>query len=577
MTALALARKWRPKTFTELVGQDHVVKALTHALDQGRLHHAWLFTGTRGVGKTTIARIMAKALNCTGADGKGQITSQPCGQCQACTEIDGGRYVDYIEMDAASNRGVEEMVSLLEKAAYAPSCARFKVYMIDEVHMLTAHAFNSMLKTLEEPPPHVKFILATTDPQKIPVTVLSRCLQFNLKQMPVPLIVEHLQAVLQSESISSEPNALRVIAKAAQGSMRDALSLTDQAIAYAAGPVTEAAVRTMLGTIDDAYLISILDALHGKDGKTLHDISEEMGLRSMSFSIALQDLASLLHKIATAQVVPNSVLDDWPEAAEIKRLAKTLTPEETQLFYQIAITSRADLSLAPDEQAGFAMALLRMLAFKPGGGSTSGSGGSAGNNTGNTPTPTKSSGSINTASTAKSSSTKVTTPTPAPAPAPASAPSTTTANRVTAPDAGAISHQAPSAALNSAITPDWHALVRALPMRGLVQQLAYQTELVEWRDTPETLFITLTTAMSQLASADALLRLGEALKAQYGKTVKVQIGEGKATHTVAKVDAQIYQDKKLTAEEELAQDPFLKELEREFGAKVVTGSVRPLN
>lgn len=569
MTALALARKWRPKTFTELVGQDHVVKALTHALDQGRLHHAWLFTGTRGVGKTTIARIMAKALNCTGADGKGQMTSQPCGQCQACTEIDGGRYVDYIEMDAASNRGVEEMVSLLEKAAYAPSSARFKVYMIDEVHMLTAHAFNSMLKTLEEPPPHVKFILATTDPQKIPVTVLSRCLQFNLKQMPVPLIVEHLQAVLQSESISSEPNALRVIAKAAQGSMRDALSLTDQAIAYAAGPVTEAAVRTMLGTIDDAYLISILDALHGKDGKTLHDISEEMGLRSMSFSIALQDLASLLHKIATAQVVPNSVLDDWPEATEIKRLAKTLTPEETQLFYQIAITSRADLSLAPDEQAGFAMALLRMLAFKPGGGSTSGSGGSAGNNNGNTPTPTKSSGSTNTASTAKPSSTK--------APPPSSAPSTTKANKVAAPDAGAIGHQAPSAALNSAITPDWHALVRALPMRGLVQQLAYQTELVEWRDTPETLFITLTTAMSQLASDDALLRLGEALKAQYGKTVKVQIGEGKATHTVAKVDAQIYQDKKLTAEEELAQDPFLKELEREFGAKVVTGSVRPLN
>ncbi|NCV04123.1 MAG: DNA polymerase III subunit gamma/tau, partial [Burkholderiaceae bacterium] len=201
MTALALARKWRPKTFTELVGQDHVVKALTHALDQGRLHHAWLFTGTRGVGKTTISRIMAKALNCTGVDGKGQMTSQPCGQCQACTEIDAGRFVDYIEMDAASNRGVDEMVSLLEKAAYAPSSARFKVYMIDEVHMLSTHAFNAMLKTLEEPPPHVKFILATTDPQKVPVTVLSRCLQFNLKQMPVPLIVEHLQQILGSESV----------------------------------------------------------------------------------------------------------------------------------------------------------------------------------------------------------------------------------------------------------------------------------------------------------------------------------------------------------------------------------------
>ena len=559
MTALALARKWRPKTFTELVGQDHVVKALTHALDQGRLHHAWLFTGTRGVGKTTIARIMAKALNCTGADGKGQMTSEPCGKCQACTEIDAGRFVDYIEMDAASNRGVDEMVSLLEKAAYAPSSARYKVYMIDEVHMLTAHAFNSMLKTLEEPPPHVKFILATTDPQKIPVTVLSRCLQFNLKQMPVPLIVEHLQAVLQFESIASEPNALRVIAKAAQGSMRDALSLTDQAIAYAAGPVTEAAVRTMLGTIDDAYLISILDALQQKDGKTLNDISEEMGLRSMSFSIALQDLASLLHKIATAQVVPNSVLDDWPEADEIRRLAKSLTPEETQLFYQIAITSRADLSLAPDEQAGFAMALLRMLAFKPGGSpAASGSGNGAGSKS--EAPASKPSSSSNAASASKSTSTN--NPSSAPAPA--------TTNKTATPSD-------PGPSLNSAITPDWHALVRALPMRGLVQQLAYQTELVEWRDTPEILFVTLTTAMSQLATDDALLRLGEALKAQYGKTVKVQIGEGKATHTVAKVDAQIYQEKKLTAEEELAQDPFLKELEREFGAKVVTGSVRPLN
>lgn len=565
MTALALARKWRPKTFTELVGQDHVVKALTHALDQGRLHHAWLFTGTRGVGKTTIARIMAKALNCTGADGKGQMTSQPCGKCQACTEIDAGRFVDYIEMDAASNRGVDEMVSLLEKAAYAPSSARYKVYMIDEVHMLTAHAFNSMLKTLEEPPPHVKFILATTDPQKIPVTVLSRCLQFNLKQMPVPLIVEHLQAVLQSESIASEPNALRVIAKAAQGSMRDALSLTDQAIAYAAGPVTEAAVRTMLGTIDDAYLISILDALQQKDGKTLNDISEEMGLRSMSFSIALQDLASLLHKIATAQVVPNSVLDDWPEAVEIRRLAKSLTPEETQLFYQIAITSRADLSLAPDEQAGFAMALLRMLAFKPGGSPVaSGSGNGAGSKS--VAPASKASSSSNTASASKSTGTSTSTSTSNPSSAPAPA----AVNKATTP-----SDSGPS--LNSAITPDWHVLVRALPLRGLVQQLAYQTELVEWRDTPEILFITLTTAMSQLATDDALLRLGEVLKAQYGKTVKVQIGDGKARHTVAKVDAQIYQEKKLTAEEELAQDPFLKELEREFGAKVVTGSVRPLN
>ena len=541
MTALALARKWRPKTFSELLGQDHVVKALTHALDQGRLHHAWLFTGTRGVGKTTIARIMAKALNCTGADGYGQMTSAPCGKCQACTEIDAGRFVDYIEMDAASNRGVDEMVALLEKAAYAPSSARFKVYMIDEVHMLTSHAFNSMLKTLEEPPPHVKFILATTDPQKIPVTVLSRCLQFNLKQMPVPVIVEHLQAVLQSESVSTETNALRIIAKAAQGSMRDALSLTDQAIAYAAGPVTEAAVRTMLGTIDDAYLIKMLDALQAKDGKTLTDIAEEMGLSSMSFSLALQDLASLLHKIATAQIVPNSILDDWPEANEIRRLAKLFTPEETQLYYQIAITSRADLTLAPDEQAGFAMALLRMLAFKPGGSGAVGTSPAS-------PSP-KAATPSNKAQTSNAVS-------------PAASPS------ATPPPTKAIA--------NSQETPDWHALMKALPLRGLVQQLAFQTDLQEWRDTPDTLFVTVTTAMSQLATPDSIARLGEALKAHYGKLVKMQLGDGKASHTVAKVDAKIYEQKKLNAEEQMAKDPFLQELEREFGAKVVAGSVRPI-
>ena len=371
MTALALARSWRPKTFSQLVGQDHVVKALTHALDQGRLHHAWLFTGTRGVGKTTIARIMAKALNCTGVDGSGKMTSEPCGKCPACMEIDAGRFVDYIEMDAASNRGVDDIAALLEKAAYAPSNARYKVYMIDEVHMLTNHAFNAMLKTLEEPPEHVKFILATTDPQKIPVTILSRCLQFNLKQMPVPLIVEHLETVLAAEKVEYEVNALRVLAKAAQGSMRDALSLTDQAIAYAAGKVTEESVRGMLGTLDDAYLIRILDCLIAKDGASLLAVANEMGERSMSFSLALQDLSSLLQKIAAAQVVPESVLDDWPEAGEIRRLATQLTKEEAQLFYQITITSRPDLSLAPDEQTGFAMTLLRMLAFRPGGSGSS--------------------------------------------------------------------------------------------------------------------------------------------------------------------------------------------------------------
>ena len=569
MTTLALARSWRPKTFPELLGQDHVVKALTHALDQGRLHHAWLFTGTRGVGKTTIARILAKALNCIGPDGQGQMTSQPCGKCAACLEIDAGRYVDYIEMDAASNRGVDEMAQLLEKASYAPSNGRYKVYMIDEVHMLTNHAFNAMLKTLEEPPEHVKFILATTDPQKIPVTILSRCLQFNLKQMPVPLIVEHLQTVLAAEKVESEIGALRVLAKAAQGSMRDALSLTDQAIAYAAGTVTQESVRNMLGTLDDAYLIQVLDALANKNGAALVAVAQEMGERSMSFSLALQDLASLIQKIASAQVVPESVLDDWPEAAEIRRLATVFTKEEAQLFYQIAITSRPDLSLAPDEQTGFSMALLRMLAFRPG---SAGSG------------PSQSAGSVSTAAAPTANTSKSASAAPAAAkpvaanptsaksavsatpaataPAPASAP---------APKVAAAS----SASVSSSDRPDWHSLMRALPVRGLVQQLAHQTELQDWVDSAQGVKATVITSLPQLASADCVGRLSEALSVHYGKKVQIAIVEGAVEKTVAKIDAQVQSEKRQNAEERIAADPFVQQLEREFGAKVVSGSVRP--
>jgi DNA polymerase-3 subunit gamma/tau len=567
MTTLALARSWRPKSFPELLGQDHVVKALTHALDQGRLHHAWLFTGTRGVGKTTIARILAKALNCIGPDGQGKMTSQPCGKCAACLEIDAGRYVDYIEMDAASNRGVDEMAQLLEKASYAPSNGRFKVYMIDEVHMLTNHAFNAMLKTLEEPPEHVKFILATTDPQKIPVTILSRCLQFNLKQMPVPLIVEHLQTVLAAEKVESEIGALRVLAKAAQGSMRDALSLTDQAIAYAAGTVTQESVRNMLGTLDDAYLIQVLDALANKDGAALVAVAQEMGERSMSFSLALQDLASLLQKIASAQVVPESVLDDWPEAAEIRRLATVFTKEEAQLFYQIAITSRPDLSLAPDEQTGFSMALLRMLAFRPG---SAGSG------------PSQGAGSVNiaaapTANISKPAS-KSAASSSAPAPAATAAPapkSTTSAPAPKSTTSAATSSAAPPATASSSDRPDWHSLMRALPVRGLVQQLAHQTELQEWVDSPQGVKATVITSLPQLASVDSVGRLSEALSVHYGKKVQIEIVEGAVEKTVAKIDAQVQQEKRQNAEERIAADPFVQQLEREFGAKVVSGSVRP--
>lgn len=366
MSYQVLARKWRPRDFTTLVGQEHVVKALTHALEQQRLHHAYLFTGTRGVGKTTLSRILAKSLNCVGAEGQGGITAQPCGVCRACTEIDAGRFVDYIEMDAASNRGVDEMAQLLDRAVYAPTAGRFKVYMIDEVHMLTNHAFNAMLKTLEEPPEHVKFILATTDPQKIPVTVLSRCLQFNLKQMPPGHIVSHLDRILGEEGIAHEPNALRLLAAAAQGSMRDALSLTDQAIAYSAGEVSEAAVRGMLGAIDQSYLVRLLDALADENGAALIEIADEMAGRSLSFSGALQDLASLLQKIALAQVVPAAVQDDWPEADDVRRLAGRFDAQSVQLFYQFANLGRNELALAPDEYAGFTMTLLRMLAFQPG-------------------------------------------------------------------------------------------------------------------------------------------------------------------------------------------------------------------
>ncbi|WP_368641211.1 DNA polymerase III subunit gamma/tau [Castellaniella ginsengisoli] len=359
MSYLVLARKWRPRSFDTLIGQDHVVRALTHALSSGRLHHAWLFTGTRGVGKTTLSRILAKSLNCIQG-----VSATPCGQCQACTEIDAGRYVDYIELDAASNRGVDEMTQLLEQAVYAPSSGRFKVYMIDEVHMLTGHAFNAMLKTLEEPPEHVKFILATTDPQKIPVTVLSRCLQFNLKQMTVPAIVDHLQDILARESVPADPRGLRLIAQAAAGSMRDALSLTDQAISFSAGDLTAAAVGEMLGTLDQHHLLSLLRALAAADAPAILAVADDLAARGLSFQAALGDLAVLLSRVAIAQRLGHAQADD-PLAQAVTELAGALTPDDVQLFYAVAVHSRQELALAPDEQAGFVMACLRMLALLP--------------------------------------------------------------------------------------------------------------------------------------------------------------------------------------------------------------------
>ncbi len=355
-----LARKWRPRNFSELTGQEHVIRALTNALEQNRLHHAYLLTGTRGVGKTTIARILAKSLNCEAG-----VTAMPCGVCPACQQIDTGSFIDLIELDAASNTQVDNMRELLENALYAPTSARYKIYIIDEVHMLSRSAFNAMLKTLEEPPAHVKFVLATTDPQKIPVTVLSRCLQFNLKQIPQTQIADHLKRILAQEKIPNDILSLQLIARAAQGSMRDALSLLDQAIAFGEGKIEEAGVRHMLGIIDQNYLFDLLEALVQKNGLKLLSLADEMEAQCLSFDSALQDLATLLHRIALAQTVPQAISEDTPEYARIFVLAKTFTSDDIQLLYQIALHGRSDLSLAPDEYAGFTMTLMRMLTFMP--------------------------------------------------------------------------------------------------------------------------------------------------------------------------------------------------------------------
>ena len=360
MSYQVLARKWRPRNFSTLIGQEHVVRALTHALSEQRLHHAYLFTGTRGVGKTTIARILAKSLNCeTG------ITATPCGVCSACQEIDSGRFVDLLEVDAATNTKVDEMRQLLENAVYAPTCGRFKVYVIDEVHMLSNSAFNAMLKTLEEPPEHVKFILATTDPQKIPVTVLSRCLQFNLKQLPAETISGHLERILQAEGVVFQLPALGLIAHSAAGSVRDALSLLDQAIAHGAGRVETSQVRSMLGTVDRDYLFSILEAIQEGDASVLMQISVDIGMRSLSFSAALQDLSALLTRVQIAQIVPTSIDEDEPERERLLAIAVAFTPEFVQLAYQIVNIGRKELSAAPDEYAGFVMTLLRLHTFRP--------------------------------------------------------------------------------------------------------------------------------------------------------------------------------------------------------------------
>lgn len=427
MTYLVLARKWRPRSFDTLVGQDHVVRALTHALSTQRLHHAWLFTGTRGVGKTTLSRILAKSLNCQSG-----VTASPCGECAACTEIDAGRFVDYIELDAASNRGVDEMTQLLEQAVYSPSGGRFKVYMIDEVHMLSGHAFNAMLKTLEEPPPHVKFILATTDPQKIPATVLSRCLQFNLKQMTAESIISYLEMVLQQEGIQYDIPALRLLAQAASGSMRDALSLTDQAIAYSAGNLTLDAIQGMLGTIDQSHLIELLRSLGEGSAARVVGVADNLAMRGLSYSAALADLAVLLSRVAIEQRIAGSIPVDDPLHDDIQALAAGLHPDVVQLFYSVAVHSRHELSLAPDEYAGFVMACLRMLSLAPPGAVTPPT---SGTNSGGDATPV------------------VSDPEPAPTPAPTATAATSAAGPGQTPGPAPARTLAPASAPAPVLAP----------------------------------------------------------------------------------------------------------------------------
>ncbi len=564
MTYQVLARKWRPRDFGSLIGQDHVVRALTHALQNQRLHHAYLFTGTRGVGKTTIARILTKALNCIGPDGQGGVTATPCNACRVCTAIDAGRFVDYIEMDAASNRGVDEMTQLLERAIYAPVDARVKVYTIDEVHMLTTHAFNAMLKTLEEPPDFVKFILATTDPQKIPVTVLSRCLQFNLKQVTPPAIAQRLGQIAQAEGVAAEPQALQAVARAARGSMRDALSLLDQAIAYSGGHVDVAAIDQMLGAIDSTLLAQLLEALAQRDAQRLLALADAMAERSLSFAQALRDLASLLHRIALAQQVDAEARGDLLDP-ELAPLAQRFTPEELQLYYQIALHGRNDLGLAPDEYAGFTMTLLRMLAFQPDTAAT-------------VPVPVRSA--------ALNASRPARAVVPASAPrspyeargvkeggVPPSAAVAATEGKTAGWPASATRPALPSEALAKEGELAWPELVGCLKLAGMPRELALRSELVS----READHFRIRVPVKTLLESGAEARLRAALSEYFGRPIRISAEVG-ATRgpTAAGLNEEARAQQQRRAEEAIYSDPFVRELIENFGASVDPASIKPI-
>ena len=560
MTYQVLARKWRPKNFASLVGQEHVVQALSNALEKQRLHHAYLFTGTRGVGKTTLARIVAKALNCeTG------ITATPCGECSACRQIDAGRFVDLLELDAASNTGIDNMREVIDNAQYAPTAGRFKVYIIDEVHMLSKSAFNAMLKTLEEPPAHVKFILATKKKKKVPVTVLSRCLQFNLRQIPPAVVAGHLQYVLDQESLPYESAALSLLGHAAAGSMRDSLSLLDQAIAYGSGKVDEAGVRAMLGAIDQTFLLRILEALANSDGNALLAEVDRMAERSIGFEAALQDLASLLHRIALAQITP-AAITAMVDAPALTELAARFSAEEVQLYYQIALHGRRDLALAPDEYAGFSMALLRMLAFAP----VADAG--AARIAATTAMPARTQPALTQAkprAAAPVAGMTPMSPVEAEKPGPSVAPAEVAAAEVVP--------AAPARPLAQAgiFDGDWPGLVSRLTIGGMAKMLAQNCALQSYSS--RELQLILPSASKHLADKGYQDKLRTALETVLGSDVVMKLTVGDtAAATPAVLQQQAREERQAEAETAIRSDDFVKNVVEQFDGRIVDGSIKPL-
>ena len=541
MSYQVLARKYRPRSFDTLVGQAHVVQALKNALDQKRLHHAYLFTGTRGVGKTTLARILAKALNC-----KKGISSTPCGTCSACTEIDQGRYVDLIEVDAASNTQVDNMRDLLDNAQYAPTQGQFKIYIIDEVHMLSKSAFNAMLKTLEEPPEHVKFILATTDPQKVPVTVLSRCLQFNLKQMPSASISEYMEKILKEEAINYEINAIYLIAKSANGSMRDALSILDQGIAYCGGTIEEATIKKMLGAIDQSYLFNLVHAVIDQDGHKAIEIAKQMDERNLSFDAALNDLANLIQTISVTQAIPDSLEASYLDRDQVIALTKKISAEQLQLFYQITILGRRDLYLAPDEYAGFTMTILRMLSFTPQDSLI------AKNSTPAKTEPVNSANKIETI--AKSND--------------VSSEAFEIKKKIE------VDHQVDESILKEipAFNGNWRELVDQLKL-GLVKALAQQSELVSFKNNE--IILSIADEHKHLLNETYQKKLELSLSDHFSQRIKLVILQKGANNSPLKQKQEERSIIMKDTENSILQDQFVKSLLTEFNAEIIPSSIKP--